>query len=191
MTWPRTLSLVAVAGMLAASPAPSATRKVYVLGEQQVAAAVSTSQLLISSKQIQLLATIVATQPSPRLDVVSAEAWGERRSKVRIACHEAHECLPFWVAVNWPDEGHARSAIALWEHSNRNGARVLSKRQPPVLRAGQAATMVVDSGRVHLQLPVICLESGAVGRTIRVSSRDHKQVFAAEVVSSEIVKGKI
>ncbi len=191
MTWPGTLSLMAIAGLLAASPAPSATRKTCVLGEQQIAVAISTSQVQVSPEQIKPLANVVATQPSPRLDVVSAEAWGQRRSKVRIACHEARECLPFWVAVNWPDEISARQAVVAWERSNRNSMRVLAKRQAPVLRAGQATTMVVDSGRVHLQLPVICLQNGVIGRTIRVSTRDHKQVFAAEVISSDMVKGKI
>ena len=42
-----------------------------------------------------------------------------------------------------------------------------------------------------IQLPVICLENGAVGQTILAASLDHKQTYRAEVSDNSVLKGRL
>jgi hypothetical protein len=98
--------------------------------------------------------------------------------KVRMNCANA-ECLPFFVAVQWGQNVPTPAAFA--------GAA--SKQI--VLHAGSTATLILDNDHVHIKLPVICLESGAIGQTIRVASKDHKLTFSAQVGDPAALKGTI
>jgi hypothetical protein len=40
-------------------------------------------------------------------------------------------------------------------------------------------------------MPVICLQGGVRGQTIRVASTDRKQVFDAEIVATGMLKGNL
>ena len=51
--------------------------------------------------------------------------------------------------------------------------------------------MVIDSGRLHLRIPVTCLSGGAVGSTIRVAGPAHTKVFEAAVLDNGTVRGEL
>ena len=59
------------------------------------------------------------------------------------------------------------------------------------IHAGAHATLVLDGERLHIKVPVICLEAGAAGRRIRVTAVDHKQTYFAEVVDGTLLKGTL
>ena len=63
--------------------------------------------------------------------------------------------------------------------------------EAPVLRSGSPATLDFDEERVHVRVQVICLESGATGDKIRVTTRDHKQIYVAEIVAPRALKGTL
>jgi flagella basal body P-ring formation protein FlgA len=56
---------------------------------------------------------------------------------------------------------------------------------------GDPATLVFDNSRLRISLPVICLQSGSRGQTIRVESRDHKRFFKAKIVESGLLKATL
>jgi hypothetical protein len=60
-----------------------------------------------------------------------------------------------------------------------------------IVKIGSHATLVIDAQRLHIKLPVICLEQGAPGQTIRVTALDRKQTYKAEVIGSTLLKGTL
>jgi flagella basal body P-ring formation protein FlgA len=50
---------------------------------------------------------------------------------------------------------------------------------------------MLDSERVHIRLSVICLENGAPGQMIRVTGKDHRLVFTAQVIDGSLLKGRL
>ena len=177
------LILAAAAAMPAATAAARAP-----ISAAQVAGAISNAGVNISAQQVTLLADVVATTPDPTLVMESMERWGDQRMKVRMNCANA-ECVPFYVAIQWRQTEPIPAAFA-----NRAAAGGVTTKATPgavVLRAGSTAILMLEGDHVHIQLPVVCLESGAVGQTIRVASRDHKQTFVAQVGDAALLKGPI
>jgi flagella basal body P-ring formation protein FlgA len=50
---------------------------------------------------------------------------------------------------------------------------------------------MLDSERVHIRLSVICLQNGAPGQMIRVTGKDRKLVFTAQVIDGGLLKGRL
>jgi hypothetical protein len=172
-----------VIGLAAAAfPAMAATARVAI-NPAQVAGAISNAGIKISPEQVTLLTDVVANQTDPTLVVESMERWGDNRMKVRMNCANS-ECLPFFVAVQWGQNEPTPAAFA-----SRGVGTGASK--PIVLHAGSTATLILDSDHVHIKLPVICLESGTVGQTIRVASKDRRQTFTAQIGDPAALKGTI
>lgn len=57
------------------------------------------------------------------------------------------------------------------------------------MRAGTHATLVLAGPQTRIELAVISLEGGAMGRTIRVVTPDYKQFYRAEVAGPNLLKG--
>jgi hypothetical protein len=182
MTRYRYISVV-IALAAAMLPAMAATAHVAI-NPAQVAGAISNAGIKISPEQVMLLADVVANQADPTLVVESMERWGDNRMKVRMNCANS-ECLPFFVAVQW---GQNEPTPAGYASRGTVGASIS---KPIVLHAGSTATLILDSDHVHIKLPVICLESGTVGQTIRVASKDHRQTFTAQIGDPAALKGTI
>jgi len=167
----------------------------FALTAQQVARTLSEKGTRIESKQVSLVANVVATEPNPVLDIRAVEPLGEplpgehsgTQSWVRVACHEPGTCLPFYAAVNWPAEpgGSASDAPNAAAAARKP---VLKVNAVITIRVGTRAMLVMDDDRSHIQIAVITLENGMTGHTIRVASPDHKQVYVAEVVSAHLLR---
>lgn len=165
----------------------------FALTEGQIARTLTGKGMQVADEQVSLPAKVVATEPFPLLDILSIEPLSgqrpmehsEARSWVKLACHLPGTCLPFYAVVSWPEGtmGHATGAAAL------AGNAVLKPNAGIAMHAGAHATLVMDDLRSHIQISVISLESGGVGRMIRVASPDHKHVYTAEVVSASLLKG--
>ena len=146
----------------------------------------------VESGDVALLTTVVSTNPAPGLDVLSlavvdghAAGSDHPRSMVRVACHEAGECLPFYAVVNWADGagvGGAASRSGSFQSSVKAAA-------PMVMRSGARATLLMEDGRAHVQISVVSLESGAAGKIVRVQTPDGKRTFTGEIVSASLLKG--
>ncbi len=100
-------------------------------------------------------------------------------------------CLPFYalvhLAASEPAEG-GRPALGAAASATQAVAR---QENAPVLRIGQRASMVIDSGLLHLRIPVTCLQGGAVGSTIRVAGPGRSKIFEAAVLDGTTVRGNL
>ena len=124
-----------------------------------------------------LLADVVATNSAPKLKVESMERWGDHRMKFRLDCVKSEECLPFFVAVRWSQAEATPPVFA--DHSSTAISLAKPGSNSFIMRAGSPAILLLDGDHIHIQLPVVCLENGALGQTIRVASPDHRQTYTA------------
>jgi hypothetical protein len=162
----------------------------------QVVQALSDNGIRTADQQVSLLAKVVATEPNPALDVLSVEPLGgrsfgasaETRSRVRMACHVPGKCLQFYAIVKWP-EGVSTHGAGSSNSSVAPGSQILKRSGVFTMRSGANATLVMDDDRAHIRVSVVSLENGMAGQKIRVASPDHKQVYVAEVVSANLLKG--
>jgi hypothetical protein len=168
-----------------ALPAAAATGHDSITKEQ-VATAMSGAGMRVSADQVTLLTDVVASTSTPALRVESMERWGTDRMRVRLDCAKREDCLPFYVAINWSEGGVAALAApsAALAHAKADTASY-------VVRAGASVVLMLDGDHVHIRIPVVCLENGAAGQTIRVSSKDHRLTYTAQVVDGNVLKGSL
>ncbi len=177
-------SILALVFLAAMSTHPVRALDRFDIGRGQIAAAMNEAGLRVSTEQIILLTNIVATSRTPKLHVQSVQHWGDHQLRVRCACLGPGECLPFFVSVSGQDPDSLPSL-------QENSAVANPKQMPVAVRSGTSAVLLFDTDRTHISIPVVCLESGAVGSMVRVESKDHRRTFVAEVVSQAVLKGKL
>jgi hypothetical protein len=173
-----------------AVPAVAATTHGEAITATQVAAAINAAGMKVSPQQVTLLADVMARSSTPGLQVESMERWGDGRMTVRLNCSDPSACLPFIVAVRWSPQSTLLPVAA----TQRSSAPVSPSRpdvNSMVVRSGTPAILLLDGGRVHIRLSVVCLESGAAGQTIRVASKDHRQTYTAVVVDGSTVRASL
>lgn len=188
------LLLIAALSVSGRGQSPSQNR--FALTPTQVAQAISASGKQAGDGQVFLLTRVVATEPQPALDVLSVEVLGKGssaghsalRSRVKLACHNPAECLPFYAIVTSPQitDGSVMVTSGVspaLKNPSSNAAGEIT------MKAGTHATLIMDDERSHIQVAVVTLENGMVGHRIRVASPDHKQTYVGEVVSAGLLKG--
>jgi hypothetical protein len=171
-----------------ALPAMAASGRVSITAEQ-VAAAINKAGMNISAGQVVLLTDVVATGSAPQLKVESMEPWGDHRMKFRLNCVKSEECLPFFVAVQWSQEEATPPGFA--DHSSTAISLAKPGSSSYAVRVGSPAILLIEGDHIHIQLPVVCLQNGAIGQTIRVTSPDHRQTYTAEVGGDAVLRGKL
>jgi hypothetical protein len=182
--------LLLVMAVGAAASGVSALATSYPISREQVAAAINRLGIPVAPEQVTLLADVVATSTAPRLTVRSIEPWGNQRMTARIECESSDQCLPFFVSLNTGPGASAQSAAVAQTYLPVQASSGSSQKHFAV-RSGTPATLLLDGDRVHVRLSVVCLESGTPGQTIRVTDREHKMVFHAQVVDGGLLKGRL
>jgi len=151
----------------------------------------------VSAQQVGFLSQVVATQGNPELMAVRADLWGSSQAMVLMRCRNNAQCIPFYVALRWPDAAAAAEAVRNSNLPSAITGTVINSRpavqaphpaEPAVVRRGEAATLVIEGERLRMELPVICMQDGSVGARIRVMSADRKKNYVAEVVSPKLLK---
>jgi hypothetical protein len=155
------------------------------IATEQIAAALSSAGINTTPEQVVLLTNVVATTTAPALRVESTELWGDHRIKVRLSCVRQEECLPFFVAVRGSQPQAVFPVLA------SSPATPQAKPNSPAMRAGAHAVLLLEGGHIHIQLPVVCLENGEIGQTIRVTSLNHKLTYLAQVDANLTLRGKL
>jgi hypothetical protein len=175
---------IVILSVTMALPAAAATGYDSITKEQ-VAAAMSGAGVKVSADQVTLLTDVVSTTSTPALKVESMERWGADRMRVRLDCAKHEDCLPFYVAVRWMQGDTALLAQA--------AAPAPARVDPSsyVVRAGSSAILMLEGDHVHIRIPVVCLENGTPGQTIRVASKDHRLTYTARVVDGIVLKGSL
>ncbi len=186
------LNSIWIAALAMVLPASAATGH-HVITAGQIAAAISGAGVNVSAKQITLLTEILARSGAPVLRVQSMEPLGDHRMRVRLACADIEECVPFYVAMDGNGESPARprSIPPALGRAPAHMARVGTEADPPTMRAGSPATLLLEGDHMQIQLHVVCLENGSIGQTIRVASKDRKQIYTAQVFDGGILRGSL
>ncbi len=164
---------------------------------------------------LELPGRIESHVPSPALAAgpLEHQSAAERTGSIRLHCAREGECLPFYVLVHLDGSAPATASDAVSQRAakrndptttaagtaatvirpNAAAAGNLSQQNPaaPVLRSGERVSMLIDSGLLHLRFPVTCLQSGAVGSTIRVTVLGRGRVLEAAVVDQATVRGSL
>jgi hypothetical protein len=186
MTMSNSISILLLSFTLAL---PTAAGAQSAITAGQIAAAMSDAGLNTSAKQVVLLTNVVSSSSAPKLRVESMEQWGDHKMKVRLSCAKSEECLPFFVAIRGSQAQVASPDIA--DHPSAAISRVKPDSNSFAVHAGSRETLVLEGAHVHIQLPVVCLENGAVGQTILAASLDHKQTYRAEVTENSVLRGRL
>lgn len=173
----------------AALPTAAAAQR-YAITNGSIAATISRVGVQVSADQVTPLSDVVSSKPAPVLRVRSVSRLEDGQLLARLECAASEECLPFFVSVRTGQTGNTQA----------DGGSVsqlpvsLSQPSAPrsvVLRAGAKATLELDGSHVQIRMPVVCLQSGGIGQTIRVMDKSHRQVYTAEVVEDGFVKGRL
>jgi hypothetical protein len=102
-----------------------------------------------------------------------------------VRCAAPADCVPF--LVRW---SHASG------ESRRDGPQLSSstshdrvpESQHILLRPGETATLVWDQDGIRVVLPVICLDRGNVGDSIRVRIKSGSRVLRAEIINESLLR---
>jgi hypothetical protein len=180
----------------------------FLLASSQIVSAMEERQLPTRGVQVRLAAPITAAIANPQLEVLAISLLSPHEMRLRLTCRDRSLCLSFFAIATYPEAVNPSvlkikpdgepSEIAKYAPASKAVADVpaasLPVKQagsglPPILHSGSPASLDFDEERVHVRIEVICLESGAVGDKIRVTTRDHKQIYVAEIVTPVLLKG--
>jgi hypothetical protein len=108
-----------------------------------------------------------------------------------VRCANSAECVPF--LVRWPQPADRDSAPqeglepahASNSHANLPGTHHV------LLRPGETVMLVWDQDGIRVVLPVICLESGNVGDSIRVRIKSGIRVLRAQIVNGSLLRASL
>jgi len=159
----------------------------FAVSAQQIAASIGKAGMQIAPDQLTLLTDVVATTATPVLAVRSVQRSGASSLLVRLECQNLGECLPFFVNVRV----RPGNAVQLLEASSNAAQAAPPRSTSALVRTGMPATLELDGGRVHIHIPVVCLENGRKGQIVRARDKESRQVYAAEVVESGLLRGRL
>ena len=195
---------IAYAGVLAASFSGGVQAEKlshsFQVTSAEVQKAIVAAHPELDGASIELPARIEARVQNPALNVGAVQPEGARdssesRALVRLGCRNESVCLPFYATVHMSAAQAAAAMPALAEI--RSSSAAYGGNKAPAIRAGQHALLLMDSGPVHIHVPVTCLQSGEVGAVIRVESSTRvagelrRQIYKAAVVNDSLVRGSL
>jgi hypothetical protein len=167
----------------------------YAISTAQVATAVGKMGVRIDPSQVTLLTDVVAASPYSALTVRSVERLGADRFMARMECANSDDCLPFMASVHVGGEDAAQlvkvsSSLSLLKDSSPETSSQ-PRTKPMLIRSGSHAVLQLDGSHIHIKIPVICLQTGSEGQTIRATDIDHKQIYAAKVAGEGLLQGRL
>ena len=186
---PRPASILAMllivgSGLLARA---SGTPERATITRGQIVNALVTNGIHVSEGQVYPLAEITASGPgAPRLEVVSVRPQNGNTANVRLKCANTRLCLPFYVLIHWQDPDQVKDALLSGHLRTLSSAETLS-REEMLVKSGRTATLVLERENSRITMPVLCLQSGARGQSVRVRSKDSNKVYLATVIASGLV----
>jgi hypothetical protein len=131
----------------------------------------------------------------PALVAGRPEPSGQGSVRIRLSCAQAGDCVPFYVEASREASAPAGSAAAPKQSAPAHPVPLDAG-----VHAGASLTLLLDSGPLHLQMPVTALASAPVGGVLRVQSRPvplgrdshpRSQTLSATVVDAHTVRGEL
>jgi|SRR6185437_2480054 len=164
----------------------------FAISPERVSSVLQQAGIRAKSAQVEFLSPVSSMAENPQLTVVSVARWREGKLKALLRCRNNRECLPFYVVLHDNDMTGPVSVNFLnaiqGEFSTKQKTRKRSA-EKLLVRGGQRATLIMKNRNLRITLPVLCLENGKRGETIRLSSPDRKQKYTGEVVEAGLLEG--
>ncbi len=197
-----TRTLVCLAGLASlASPCRASEPlrvHAHLIDTAAVRQAVVAAHPELAGAVLELPASVPSHEAAPALLAGPLQPWtgsksaGAPSGRVLLHCEEKDACLPFYVLVRGSEPGsHPEATLPPSPARESSVVRTGGGLPARAVRPGQRASLLIDSGRLHLRIPVTCLESGEVGNTIRVSGSARGIVYQAAVVDGSTVRGTL
>jgi hypothetical protein len=185
------LSIFAVMGRARAAQ-PISTTALYCIGVDRVAAALVARGIPVQPDQVEFLAPIKSSRPDPALEIERLQAGSRDSVLARIRCRNAGECLPFYIVLHPSGKQDAQEMIELL-HATAGPIHAAGSAVRPnwAVRSGERATFVLQGRDFRASTPVICLENGRQGESIRARSLDRKRIMVGEVVGPGLLRGAL
>lgn len=108
------------------------------------------------------------------------------RGRVRLRCAEPGACMPFYVLVHVPPTAKVVATKVVATKLVDDTSPL-----PAVLHSGARVFLLIDSGRLHLRVPVTCLQGGIAGSMIHVAALAHGRIYEAAIVDGTTVRGSL
>lgn len=175
--------------VVACTPA-AACAEHYAISTSNIAQTISRAGVQVSPDQVMLPTGVVATTANPMLKVRSVEKLGNRQILARIECLNSDQCLPFFVDIQVGEGVNAKTVLNGTEFATLESS-TRTESHPMVVRSGATVMLMLEGAHVHIRIPVVCLEGGASGQTIRVTDKSHRLIYSAQVIDASFVKGKL
>ncbi len=150
----------------------------------QVTGAIAEQGFPVDGLAVKLAAVVTSGVASPQLRIQTVSMVNPHEARLRVACSSTAECLPFLVVATGPT---TIESVAVADSLKT----VIASTTRPTLRVGTPVVLELEQGRIHIKLQVICLESGEAGKKIRVTTKDRKQSYVAEIVNPTLLKGSL
>ncbi|HWF90914.1 MAG TPA: flagella basal body P-ring formation protein FlgA [Terriglobales bacterium] len=185
-------SAILVAALALPCSAGPLIRDRFAISPERVSSVLQQAGIRAKSAQVEFLSPVSSMAENPQLTVVSVARWREGKLKALLRCRNNRECLPFYVVLHDNDMTGPVSVNFLnaiqGEFSTKQKTRKRSA-EKLLVRGGQRATLIMKNRNLRITLPVLCLENGKRGETIRLSSPDRKQKYTGEVVEAGLLEG--
>ena len=118
-----------------------------------------------------------------RFEIESIQPEADHGMVARIECADPAQCFPFMVAL------HVRTALL--SRPRRRSRSRQSNSSALLVQPDASAMLLLDGAHVHISIPVICLENGALGQTIRATSPDRHQFYTVQVAGERVLRGRL
>jgi len=147
--------------------------------------ALASAGIPVQTNQIELLSGASALREGATVRIVKMTDAAPGTIRVTLRCQNNRECLPFLVLV------HGVAPVKAKSVTSDAMTHVSPKPQQNAVRGGDHATLVLETSNSRMSFPVICLQNGNRGQTVRVTSTDHARFYQAEVVAPGLLKGNL
>jgi len=180
--------------------------------KEQVLEALACARLPVKGVEITMAAPISASVQNAELEIKSFLPLSRRAVSLRVICKHHGDCIPFYATAVWPDTVPIALDKVILRGSHTRGTFVGGRTPlaeavktddapaglggalvPPTssIKSGSPATLMIEDGRIHIRLRVVCLQNGNPGDKVRVTTSDHKQTYVAEVLAPNLLRGSL
>lgn len=166
-----------------------ATPALTVISGARVAQALQAAGVKAEPGDIKFLSVVDAKETDFRLSAVEFERLTPSTTRVRLQCETTAQCLPFYVVLYSVRPLHEIERPA--HEPERRPRKAVAAEEPWLVRTGTSVKLILEGKTLRMTMPAICLQNGRRGDMIRVTGSDRKLVFLAEVIESQLVRGKI
>lgn len=186
-----TTTRVALAGLMVTVVAfahAQASLGRFPLTSMTVTTALGAAGLNVTPSQIALPLQLTTESANPILHVTGAELVSTSRLRIRLACDSSRDCLPFFALVDIKSTNPGLRFISSM-HSSSTPDLPIRTGTASAIQAGQHAMLLMEDDHMQISVPIISIDSGAIGKEVRVSSLDRKITYQATVISGQVVRG--